>query len=67
MTVEDNMKSGGMGEYVRCSFDLPFKAINFGYDCFIPHGSPQRLYDEYEMSPEKIAHKIIKECRGIAE
>ncbi len=67
VTVEDNMKSGGMGEMLRCSFDFSFKSINFGYDCFIPHGSPQKLYDEYGMSAEKIADKITKECHGIAE
>lgn len=67
VTVEDNMKSGGMGEMVRCSFDFPFKSVNFGYDCFIPQGNPQKLYDAYGMCAEKITDKIIKECHGIAE
>ena len=67
VTVEDNMKSGGMGEMVRCRFDFPFKAMHFGYDGFIPHGNPEVLYNEFGMSAEKIADKITKECRIIAE
>ncbi len=67
VTVEDNMKSGGMGEMVRCQFNFPFKAMHFGYDSFIPHGNSDVLYNEFGMSAEEIADKIIKECRIIAE
>ncbi len=61
VTIEDNMKIGGMGEYIHCEYDKPVKALHFGYDSFITHGKPHELYELYGMNSEKIAASIIKE------
>lgn len=67
ITVEDNMKTGGMGEYVYCEYGKPIKAIHFGYDGFIPHGSPEELYEIYNMSSERITERILREWQNIAK
>jgi len=67
VTVEDNMKIGGMGEMIYCEYDNPVKALHFGFDKFITHGKPDVLYDQYGMSAEKIADKIIKEWHSFAK
>lgn len=67
VTIEDNMKVGGMGAYVRGEYNKPIKALNFGYDEFITHGKPKELYDLYGMSSEKIANKIAEEWQEFAK
>lgn len=67
VTVEDNMKTGGMGETIFGQYEKPAKCIHFGYNSFIPHGKPEILYDEFGMSDIKIADKIIKEWRDFAK
>ncbi len=67
VTIEDNMKIGGMGEHIHCEYERPVKALHFGYDSFIPHGRPEELYDIYDMSSKKIAEKIIKEWQSLGK
>lgn len=67
VSIEDNMKIGGMGEYIYCEYDKPIKSIHFGYDEFIPHGRPEELYELYGMSSNKITEKIIKEWQSFAK
>lgn len=67
VTVEDNMKTGGMGEYLHCEYGKPIKAMHFGYDEFVPHGTPDELYEIYDMSSTKIADRILREWQNIAK
>ena len=67
VSIEDNMKIGGMGEYIYSEYDKPIKSICFGYDEFIPHGRPEELYELYGMSSNKITEKIIKEWQSFAK
>lgn len=67
ITIEDNMRIGGMGEYVCGEYSGSVKSIHFGYDGYIPHGKPEELYDLYDMNSNKIAAKIMKEWRDFAK
>lgn len=67
VTIEDNVKIGGVGEYIHCEYNKPIKAVHFGYDDFIPHGRPDELYDIYGMSSAKIAERILKEWHDFAK
>lgn len=67
VSIEDNMKIGGMGEYIHCEYDNPIKALHFGYSTFISHGKTDELFDIHGMSKEKIVSKIIKEWHDFAK
>lgn len=64
ISLEDNVINGGMGSRIlevlnQCDYKGRF--LNLGYDdTFIPHGSVEKLYDTYGLSPEKIVDKIIE-------
>jgi len=65
VTIEDNICNGGMGSFVRSFLGslTDVRMMHFGFgDCFVPHGKPKELFEEYGMTPEKIVEKIIKEC-----
>lgn len=67
VTVEDNMKVGGMGALIHCDYEKPVNALHFGFDDFITHGKPEILYEKNGMSENQIAETIIKEWRQFAE
>ncbi|SHJ91684.1 1-deoxy-D-xylulose-5-phosphate synthase [Hathewaya proteolytica DSM 3090] len=68
ITMEDNVIIGGMGSLIlqelnNCRYEGQF--MSFGYeDTFIPHGSPELLYDLYGLSPKKMAERIINFVEG---
>ncbi len=62
VTVEDNIISGGAGEYIASKVNREYKSkiINIGFnDTFVQHGRQPELFDAYGISPENIS-KIIK-------
>lgn len=66
-TIEDNLKNGGFGSYLKenCDFGRYVKIKNYGWDnMFIPHGKPELLYNEYGLDAESIAKDIIKTVKG---
>lgn len=63
--LEENIESGGLGEYVaqvfaRRGLAKKIKLINTG-DRFVPHGPAAVLRDELGLSPGKIADAVMKE------
>lgn len=61
VTIEDNVKAGGMGQYISGKYTANMKAIHFGYDDFVTHGKPEELYKLYGLDSNSIAQKIIEE------
>ena len=67
-TLEDGMKSGGLGsavlEHYATKEALP-KVITLGIpDQFVPHGSPDTLYRQLGLDPQGIANSIIEEMKN---
>jgi 1-deoxy-D-xylulose-5-phosphate synthase len=64
ITVEDNIISGGAGEYILSKADRTNKSkfINMGFnDSFIPQGKQYELFEKYDLTAEKIVETIKKE------
>lgn len=64
VTVEDNVISGGAGEYMlsKSSRNNKSKIINFGFpDEFIPQGSQSELFEIFGLTEDKIVETIKKE------
>lgn len=64
VTIEDNVVSGGAGQYISSCFpiNLKNKIYNFGFgDTFIKQGKQDELFKYYKLTPEDIADKIKKE------
>ena len=64
VTVEDNVISGGAGEYMlsKASRNNKHKLINFGFpDVFIPQGSQSELFEIFGLTEDKIVETIKKE------
>ena len=62
ITLEDNEKSGGIGEKLGAfmaseNISAHFDTVSFP-DAFIPAGSQKELFDIYGLSPQKIAQRI---------
>ena len=65
LTLEDNVKSGGIGEktgaYIAsANIDAKLCTASFP-DAFIPAGTQNELFDFYGLSPEKIAERVSEE------
>ncbi len=64
VTVEDNIVSGGAGQYISSSVDRRYRSrfIHFGFgDEFVYQGSQNELFSIHGLTGEKIAEKIMKE------
>ena len=64
ITVEDNIISGGAGEYILSNANKKNKSkiINFGFgNSFIPQGKQEELFKMYDLTEEKIAERLKKE------
>ena len=62
VTIEDNVKLGGMGQTMRCELEGQFQFTQFGFgDQFIPHGKPAELFARYRLDAKSIAEQIAKE------
>ena len=62
VTIEDNIKWGGMGQMLRASLQGNYQFIPFGFgDQFIPQGKPGQLFERYGLDANHIASQIIKE------
>ena len=62
VTIEDNVKLGGMGQSLRCALAGQFRFTAFGFnDQFIPHGKPSALFARYRLDAKGIAEQIAKE------
>lgn len=63
VTMEDNQKIGGFGQQIMSTITEENiackKAINISFDdCFVEHGSPEELYEKYEMDAVHVAARI---------
>lgn len=64
VTVEDNVISGGSGEYIRSKAERKHqsKFINLGFDdVFIAQGKQCEQFEMHDLTAEKIAEKVKKE------
>ena len=64
ITVEDNILSGGAGEYIASKVlrNNKSKIINIGFDdVFIPQGKQSELFEIFGLTEEKIVETIKKE------
>ncbi len=65
VTVEDNVLSGGLGENILNVVNrmgYKGKIINIAYeDTYVEQGSVNILYENYGLSPDKIAARVRKE------
>ena len=63
--VEDNITSGGIGESI-CNIlgESDTVCVNIGFpDAFVPQGMQAELFDIYNLTSEKIADTIRRECK----
>lgn len=64
VTMEDNVTSGGFGEHVQafCDEELrEMKVLNISIpDCFVPQGSPDRLFEELHMDAGSVTERILE-------
>lgn len=59
VTIEDNVVSGGAGQYVTNCLNINSKVMHFGFhDCFVCQGTQAELFEEHNLTPSKISHKI---------
>ncbi len=67
VTIENGALAGGFGEAVRSQMP-DSKVFSFGWpDEFIPHGTADELEEEYSLTAEKTAEKIIEKIRLLKE
>jgi 1-deoxy-D-xylulose-5-phosphate synthase len=63
-SLEDNVVTGGMGSAINEAFalaGLPGACIPLAFpDKFIEHGTPDELYERYELTPEQIARRVLQ-------
>lgn len=67
ITLEDNIKSGGIGEKLGAymaqkKIDAEFSIASFP-DAYIPSGTQKELFDFYGLSPEKIAQRVLERLK----
>lgn len=64
VTMEDNVKSGGFGEHVQAFCDEELRGLevlNISIpDCFVPQGSPDRLFEELRMDAGSVTQRILE-------
>ena len=63
ITIEEHMLAGGFGEYLtglcrKEGYPEPARCIGVP-DCYIQHGSHERLMEDAELSPDHIFHEIM--------
>ncbi|MBQ3107253.1 MAG: 1-deoxy-D-xylulose-5-phosphate synthase, partial [Firmicutes bacterium] len=62
ITLEDNVLAGGLGATVSAALKqegVSLPELQFGWpDRFIPQGSQDQLFEDFGLSPEKIAERI---------
>ena len=62
VTIEDNVKLGGMGQMLRCSLPGNYRFTSFGFeDHFIPQGKTAELFAWCGLDAVHIAEQIAKE------
>lgn len=64
VTLEDNQQTGGFGQQVEAFLMedgiAPASFLNISWkDCFVEHGTPEELYERYELSPEHVFRKVM--------
>ena len=69
VTMEDNIRRGGLGDAVLYCLDhigcaLPVLKIGID-DCFVPHGSVDELHKRLGMDAESVAAKVREEYQKI--
>lgn len=64
VTMEDNVQSGGFGEHVQAFCDeqlRQLKVLNISIpDCFVPHGAPDKLFEELHMDADSVTERILQ-------
>ncbi len=64
VTVEDNVTTGGAGEYIASCFtrENRSKFVHFGFgDVFVEQGSQEQLFNKHGLTANDIYKKIIRE------
>lgn len=68
VTLEDSIIQGGFGSSVNefvMAHQLPVSVVNLGIDdCFVPHGSVERLLGELGLDSNSVAFKVKKFLSG---
>lgn len=68
VTLENGVVAGGFGSAVREALDeagYPGRMIRFGWPAeFVPHGSPPRLMEQYGLTPEAMAARVLGALQG---
>lgn len=61
VTIEDNLKNGGFGSFVKSNLSLKCPVLCFGWgDSFITHGKKSILFEKYNLNENFISESIIK-------
>ncbi len=65
VTIEDNIKAGGMGQYIASCLGHGTDTLNLGFDtCFVPHGKQQELFKLNSLDSKSVADTIEKFYKG---
>ncbi len=68
VTLEDNIVSGGMGQYVVSSVGTTVPVLNLGFDtCFIPHGKQEELFKIYSLDSVSVSETIQTFYKGMTK
>ena len=68
VTIEDNIKDGGMGLYVASKLGGGINTLHLGFDtCFIPHGKQQELFEIYSLDSSSVANHIETFYKGLTK
>lgn len=68
VTIEDNIKDGGMGQYVASKLGGGINTLHLGFDtCFIPHGKQQELFEIYSLDSCSVANSIETFYKGLTK
>ncbi len=65
VTLEDNQETGGFGQQVEAFLVeegiAPKEFVNVSFkDCFVEHGTPEELYERYELSAHRVVEKVME-------
>ena len=62
VTIEDNIITGGMGQYISSLISCSVPVMHLGFDtCFIPHGKQDELFKIYGLDADSVYQKILKQ------
>jgi len=65
VTLEDNIISGGVGQFILANSDISCKTICLGFETsFVQHGSQEELFELYGLDAKSIHSTILKEINN---